>query len=557
MFALSRSVDLLMGTGHSHPGPSNSESSAPLTTSIASSNATLDVCFCFDATMSMAPYITQVKACIVQLAQKVTNTAGLKARFALSVYRDYSHGTDRSEFQDFQSAADMQTTLSGVQALLGGSQRDLPEDCFGGLWIAATKPSWNALIRVIVWMGDAPQHGTQYYDGGMGVDFYPKGDPSGITAQAIFTELKRQKIILTFCKLGPFTDKMIATLLQEAAAFGPELLLPFNAVEDMNEKLLKMLNLTAARTGIDANADLGPEKEYVQVPADFVNLSTGWTPPVTVVITSLNSFQANDAESIGRVFRRLDIHEERPRNMSLKMTTNPADSGETRIVYYAMMTDETGQPLSDNQKYVVKESKFQGRHNCKEALQNQACMQATAASLAREFSQQLQQASMHIRLEYVPVDLVHVSGRPQGQDWLTMEPFIEGDFVKFNSNNGLVNKQLEAEHPAVSVFSHFTYCRSQGQLMVTDLQGVVGSLVYTLTDPAIHTDDQSHHFPDPTNLGKKGMKAFFQTHECQSICKKLSLSRPKEEVQVPAQKVHTPVREVQKSSCHCWPFTIY
>lgn len=542
-----------MRSGRSQPKPS-----APLTTSSASDSASLDVCFCFDATNSMAPYIAQVKASMIQLSQEVTATAGLKARFALSVYRDYSHGSDRSEFWDFQSAAEMEATLNGVRALLGGNKRDLPEDCFGGLWGAATKPSWNALVRVIVWMGDAPQHGTQYYSGREGEDFYPRGDPDGVTADAIFAKLKEKKILLAFCKLGPFTDQMIAELLLEAAAFGPELLLPFNAVGDMKMTLLRMLNQTIVRTGIDPSADLGPQKENVQVvQADFIDLSSLWKPPETVVVTSLESFQANDFQSITQVLNQASpIVEESHRNLSLRMTANPADCGEMRVVYYAMMTDEAGQPLSDHQKYVVKESKYQGRQNRKEVLEAQACMQTTAASLAEEFTLQLQRANVQTRLEYVPVDLVRVPDRPEGQDWLTMEPFIEGNFVKFNSNNGVVVKDLEAQHPAVSAFSHFTYCQSNGLLMVTDLQGVVGTVAYTLTDPAIHTADQQHYFPDPTNLGKKGMDAFFRTHECKSICKKLKLARP---IEKPMTRpvVKAPEEEEQKSSCRCWPFTIY
>jgi hypothetical protein len=92
--------------------------------------------------------------------------------------------------------------------------------------------------------------------------------------------------------------------------------------------------------------------------------------------------------------------------------------------------------------------------------------------------------------------------------------------------------------------------------MVTDIQGVVGTFSYTLTDPAIHTTDQKKHFPDPTNLGKKGMDAFFKTHECKTICKKLKLWRG-DESKKPKKAVKVPVEEETKSSCHCWPCRVY
>lgn len=246
------------------------------------------------------------------------------------------------------------------------------------------------------------------------------------------------------------------------------------------------------------------------------------------------------------------VVEEKPRNITLRTTLNPADCGEMRIVYYAMATDEFGQPLPDAEKCVVKESKYEGSQNSREALLSQASMQTTAASLAREYTLQLHDVNIQSRLNYVPVNLVHVENRPVGRNWLTMEPFIEGDFVKFTSNNGQVDKQLEANHPAVGAFSHFTYCRTEGMLMVTDLQGVAApNCVYTLTDPAIHTADKRRHFPDPTNLGAKGMSAFFMTHECGTICKKLCLKRPEEMNPIERPKMK------ETSLCTCWVCKIY
>jgi Alpha-kinase family len=87
-------------------------------------------------------------------------------------------------------------------------------------------------------------------------------------------------------------------------------------------------------------------------------------------------------------------------------------------------------------------------------------------------------------------------------------------------------------------FSHFSYVRSGGSLMVVDLQGALtvekGQRVFVLTDPAIHhrpglTDPAiPGHKRGPyrvlrqfgrTDRGSQGMLAFFESHRCNAICR--------------------------------------
>jgi hypothetical protein len=82
------------------------------------------------------------------------------------------------------------------------------------------------------------------------------------------------------------------------------------------------------------------------------------------------------------------------------------------------------------------------------------------------------------------------------------------------------------------VFSHFTYEKSKGRLMVVDLQGVFtvqsdNSKLYQLTDPVIHKK-KSKQFKTwsfgRTDRGKRGMEAFFATHVCTDLCRLLGLN---------------------------------
>ena len=70
-----------------------------------------------------------------------------------------------------------------------------------------------------------------------------------------------------------------------------------------------------------------------------------------------------------------------------------------------------------------------------------------------------------------------------GKPLFHVEHFIEGSYVKYNSNSGFVENTVSRQTP--HAFSHFTFERSGHELIVVDVQGV-GDLY---TDPQIHTAD--------------------------------------------------------------------
>lgn len=70
------------------------------------------------------------------------------------------------------------------------------------------------------------------------------------------------------------------------------------------------------------------------------------------------------------------------------------------------------------------------------------------------------------------------------------------------------------------VISHFTYEKSNHREMVVDIQGSG----YVYTDPQLHSEEKSYGRAD---RGPTGFKKFLETHQCNSVCKKLMLPDPK------------------------------
>lgn len=104
-----------------------------------------------------------------------------------------------------------------------------------------------------------------------------------------------------------------------------------------------------------------------------------------------------------------------------------------------------------------------------------------------------------------------------------VEPLIRY-FTKFTSNNGwIANEEDEGWSVlAMEAFSHFTYHRSGGQLIVCDIQGRYRYDKYSqkrcrfeLTDPAICSRRRTF---GPTDMGEKGIESFFANHVCNNFC---------------------------------------
>jgi hypothetical protein len=108
---------------------------------------------------------------------------------------------------------------------------------------------------------------------------------------------------------------------------------------------------------------------------------------------------------------------------------------------------------------------------------------------------------------------VSADDRP-GIPLLGVEPYLEGSYRKHNCSTGWLPPRPRSTPQA---FSHFTYCASAGRMMVVDVQGVDDRY----TDPVVLTADGLGF--GLGNVGRRGMDAFFASHRCNGICRRLGL----------------------------------
>ena len=101
-------------------------------------------------------------------------------------------------------------------------------------------------------------------------------------------------------------------------------------------------------------------------------------------------------------------------------------------------------------------------------------------------------------------------------EYCTCEDYIEGNYKKYCNNYGYIDP---AAH-SLQAFMHWSWWRSDSEVMVSDLQGVRDDERYLLTDPAICSLSGIY---GETDTGVEGMIMFFLRHQCNEFCTKLPM----------------------------------
>lgn len=95
------------------------------------------------------------------------------------------------------------------------------------------------------------------------------------------------------------------------------------------------------------------------------------------------------------------------------------------------------------------------------------------------WAQQFNKQKPPKKIDIMQISVIQLNNR-HDTPYFHMEHFIDGDYRKFNSNNGFVSSDHRRTPQA---FSHFSFEESNREKMVVDIQGVND----LWTDPQIHS----------------------------------------------------------------------
>lgn len=104
---------------------------------------------------------------------------------------------------------------------------------------------------------------------------------------------------------------------------------------------------------------------------------------------------------------------------------------------------------------------------------------------------------------------------PKLNEYVTCEDYIPGSFDKWCNNYGYIGPGSSS----LPAFMHWSWWYTDGEEMVSDLQGVRNPNSFKLTDPAIMSLSQAY---GATDTGVEGMAMFFLSHQCNSLCNQMT-----------------------------------
>jgi len=227
-----------------------------------------------------------------------------------------------------------------------------------------------------------------------------------------------------------------------------------------------------------------------------------------------------------------------------EMEDKPFGEGAERLAYMFYEIDRDGRRLGA--AMVGKESNAIDSEERKLTFHRDFCrVQRKASELAVLFNKaikschQLKPVESWMQLPQISFLKCHVyeyKASDGGMCGLLVEPYLKDRFTKYNGNNGYVTKRKSGSKIELAIgtvlltdflqgFSHWVYSRTNHQLLLCDLHGVLNEEGkhprFELTDPCICLKKGPRY--GKTDLRQKGIRSFNRTHRCNQVCKGLGL----------------------------------
>lgn len=369
------------------------------------------------------------------------------------------------------------------------------------------------MSRILFHVADAPCHGSRFHIDAY--DSYPSGDPRGLNITSLLTKLVNLNTAFYFAEINECTRKMIEEFDKElvanqgnkinvvslATADGLTALVTKSIVDTISKSKTASMNLTKGKTTKTVFLDTSP-----------INWSLSLMKKYKAIY-----YTAKFDGTLNEISKKpVDFTS---KECEVWIAPKPFSKGAMRFAYAANLFSN---------KYVLKESMFKDfEYNSEKYHKDLIENQVIASFLAKLFFDTLNSKGFaEKRVSFIDVGLVYLNSDGK---YYSAEEYIEGEFKKWISNAGILDEDIYS--CTLDAFSHWTYQATDEYLIVTDLQGMErksssGKMEYVLTDPAITCPDNPERFTG-TNLAIKGVKKFFENHQCNHICKILKLKKHK------------------------------
>ena len=367
-------------------------------------------------------------------------------------------------------------------------------------------------MQVLIHIADAPCHGAEYHDLDVGDD-YPKEDRAGLKLNDLMKQLADKQIAYHFGYIKKARTLAMIKAFNSSLHVQSHRRLTIHQFDsrqttDLTENVFRSITTSIGDTHEVLNAE--SIRQLCEFTVDETIPSWDSLPVQQVLVTP--------PPQPGTIA----VLDPPKTPMSVKIAPEPFGEGSQRIAYH-------GLDLAQNRHIVIKRSKWSDeRSNCLKRCLETANVHAIAAKFSAQFNEEKPFIVSSSEIRFIPVGVMQIKDDGKEHNF-TYEDYLGcSEFTKFNSNFAYIPESKDHTLNATcQAFSHFTWVRSEKQLVVCDLQGKkVGSNVF-LTDPAIH-DSVSVLHHGTTNLGEKGIERFFQLHKCNEICRAMQLECPSE-----------------------------
>jgi hypothetical protein len=128
------------------------------------------------------------------------------------------------------------------------------------------------------------------------------------------------------------------------------------------------------------------------------------------------------------------------------------------------------------------------------------------------FAASLQKYARFNLFFFIPIRNDDSMAKIKEDEWLAIEPYLDGKYEKFVSNTNKTDYKLGK---AIPTFMHWNWVISKGEKVVSDIQGIEEDGYYHLTDPAVQSINQEY---GSTDLGPYGILVFLARHRHNEYC---------------------------------------